>query len=187
MFLMRTSGNIIIVGGCDNLFGTNLWEKIILFACFLGSGLNCIFHWKAHWFIFSKSVYIKFCKIYFMSRTFEKTIDQQQKFYTLILFRQADHLYESEMKEILITDPCGTPELIFLHPDVWPFKTTLRSRFWRSFLSSESNLPSTLYDFNLKMRPWCQTLSNALEMSRKTPLINSRIIIKSCLYFMYYG
>ena len=121
-----------------------------------------------------------------MSTTFEKNIDHQQKFYTLILFRQADHLYESEMNEILITDPCGTPKLIFLHPDVWPFKTTLRSRFWRSFLSSESNLPSTLYDFNLKMRPSCQTLSNALEMSRKTPHINSRIIIKSCLYFMYY-
>ena len=40
-------------------------------------------------------------------------------------------------------------------------------------MSSESNSPSTAYDFNLKMRPSCQTLSNALEMSRKTPLTST--------------
>ena len=36
-----------------------------------------------------------------------------KKFYTLILFRQADHLYKSEIKEVLIQILCGTPEWIF--------------------------------------------------------------------------
>ena len=40
-------------------------------------------------------------------------------------------------------------------------------------MSSESNSPSAPYDFNLKKRPSCQTLSNALEMSRKTPLTST--------------
>ena len=52
-----------------------------------------------------------------MSKTFEKEMYHQQKFYTLILFRQVDHLYKSN-KRGPNTDPCGTPELIFLHPDV---------------------------------------------------------------------
>ena len=53
-------------------------------------------------------------------------------------------------------------------------------------MSSESNSPSTPYDFNLKTRPSCQTLSNALEMSRKTPLTStvgllSKAVCISCI------
>ena len=55
-----------------------------------------------------------------------------------MLFRQADHLYISEIKEVLIVAS--------------------------NSLSSESNSPSTPYDFNLKTRPACQIFSNALEM-----------------------
>ena len=37
-----------------------------------------------------------------MSRTFEKEMYHQQKFSTLMLFREADHLYKSEIKNVLI-------------------------------------------------------------------------------------
>ena len=40
------------------------------------------------------------------------------------------------------TDPCRTPDIIFLYSDVLPFKTTLCSRF-SQFLSRKSSSPST--------------------------------------------
>ena len=59
-------------------------------------------------------------------------------------------------------------ELIFLHLDV------LKQLFVRGLEKvkeiRKSNSPSVPNDFNLKIRPSCQTLSNAFEMSRKTPL-----------------
>ena len=66
------------------------------------------------------------------------------------------------------------------------FETTLCSQYWRQFLSCESDSPSTPYSFNLKMRPSCQTLSNAWEMSRKTPLTStvgllSKAVCLSCI------
>ena len=77
-----------------------------------------------------------------------------------MLFRQADHLYISEIKEVLIVAS--------------------------NSLSSESNSPSTPYDFNLKTRPACQTFSNALEMWWKTPLTSavgllSKAVCISCI------
>ena len=38
-------------------------EKITLFACLLGSGLNCNFHWKTHLLVFSKSEFNSFADI----------------------------------------------------------------------------------------------------------------------------
>ena len=70
------------------------------------------------------------------------------------------------------TDPCGTPETTSFHSEVWQFKTTLSMRFWRWFLKSESSSPWTPYVFNYK-RPSCQTLSNVLDISKKTPLTST--------------
>ena len=38
-------------------------EKTASFACLLGSGLNCIFHWKAHLLFFSKSKFNSFTDV----------------------------------------------------------------------------------------------------------------------------
>ena len=57
--------------GCDKLFQTNLWEKISSFACFLGSGSNCIFQWLVYWLIFCKSVLSSVTDLS-KSRAFEK-------------------------------------------------------------------------------------------------------------------
>ena len=38
-------------------------EKITSFACLLGSGLNCIFHWKTHLQNFPKSEFNYFADI----------------------------------------------------------------------------------------------------------------------------
>ena len=50
------------------LFEIGLREKITSFACLLGSGLDCIFRWYAHWLIFSKSLLSSFTDL-FISRT----------------------------------------------------------------------------------------------------------------------
>ena len=50
---------------------SDLQQKITLFACFLGSGLNCIFYWQPHWLIFSKSAFSSFTDL-FILWTFEK-------------------------------------------------------------------------------------------------------------------
>ena len=42
--------------------------------------------------------------------------------------------------------------------------------FLGDFLSSKGRSPSVPYVFNLNNKPSCQTLSNALEMSKKFPL-----------------
>ena len=40
-------------------------------ACLSRSGLNCVFHWKAHWLIVLKSVLSSVTDL-FISRTFEE-------------------------------------------------------------------------------------------------------------------
>ena len=57
--------------GCNKSFETSLPEKITSFACFLGSGLNCIFHWLTHWLMLFGSV-LSSVTLSSKSRTFEK-------------------------------------------------------------------------------------------------------------------
>ena len=38
---------------------------------------------------------------------------------------QVDHLYLSEIKKGCNTNPSGTPEMISVDSEVWPFKGTL--------------------------------------------------------------
>ena len=120
-----------LTGGWDKLFETNLREKVISFACLLGSGLNYIFHWWAQWL---KSVLNSVTDL-FMSETFEKRDVSSAKILHIDIILSGISFIQIRNKRGPSTDPCGTQELIFLHPDVWPFKTTLCPRFWRVFES----------------------------------------------------
>ena len=55
------------------------------------------------------------------------------------------------------------------------------------FVNSESNSPSTPYVFILKMRPSCQTLSNALEIGggllSKVGGLLSNVVCISCIVY----
>ena len=93
------------------------------FIClFVGTGLNCIFHWQAHWLIFSKSVLSSVTDL-FMSRTFEEKDASSANILHIEVIPSGRSLYKSDIK-VVLRDPCETPDLIFLHPDVWPFKIT---------------------------------------------------------------
>ena len=73
MFLIRAFSNIILIKFNRWIGKTELdfREKITLFACLLGSGLNCIFHWYAQWLTFSESQLSSFADL-FISCTFQK-------------------------------------------------------------------------------------------------------------------
>ena len=43
--------------GCN--IGLDVWLKLTSYACFIGSGLKLILHWKAHLFIFAKSFIVE--------------------------------------------------------------------------------------------------------------------------------
>ena len=73
--------------------------------------------------------------IFLCSKPLRKGKFHLQIFYTLNLFHQVDHLCILKTKVALVlknkSGHCGTPDFIFLHSDVWPFKTTLCS--WLSW------------------------------------------------------
>ena len=132
----------------------------------LGSKLNSIFHWYAHWLIFAKSPLRSFADS-FLLKNFIKGKYCQQKCYILKLICLADHLCKSKIMVFLIVVLVKLQNLFF-YSDICPFKKTLCSWFWY-FSRKESSWTSIPHDYNLNIRPSCQTLSNALDMSKNMP------------------
>ena len=74
---------------------------------------------------------------------------------------------------VKMSEPWGTPALTSVHYECWPFNTTLcflqhQKKFIR--VTSSRDIP---FCCNLKSKPSCRTLSNALGISRKTTLTSS--------------
>ena len=66
-------------------------------------------------------------------------------------------------------DPWGTPALTSAHEENWPLKLPFAFCFSESILLNWRVYLKYHFHFNLKIRPTCQTLSKALEISKKTP------------------
>ena len=66
--------------------------------------------------------------------------------------------------------PRGTPALTLVHEEDYPFNTTLCFLFVKKCFKTFNKLPDIPFSCNLKIRPSCQTLSNAFEMSKKNHL-----------------
>ena len=67
-------------------------------------------------------------------------------------------------------EPWGTPASILTQREAYPFKTTrcfLKLRKSVTIFKLLSDIP---FYFNLNIRPLCQTLSNALDISKNTAL-----------------
>ena len=67
-------------------------------------------------------------------------------------------------------EPWGTPALPLAHEEDCPSNTTLCFLFVKTCYKTFSKLPHIPFSCNLNIRQSCQTLSNAFEMPRKTPL-----------------
>ena len=66
--------------------------------------------------------------------------------------------------------PWGTPALTLAHEEYWPFKTTLGLLASTRSIIKVNTLPLTPFYFNLEMSTFCQTLSVAFDISKKTSL-----------------
>ena len=69
--------------------------------------------------------------------------------------------------------PQETPALTLVHEEDDPFNTTLCFLLVNEYFKTFNNLPDIPFSCNLKIKPSCQTLLNAFEISRKTPLTSS--------------
>ena len=106
----------------------------------------------------------------------------QQKFYKLILFRQANHLYKSEIKEVLEQILVECPNEFFSIQMFDHFKQLFVHDFGDGFWVAKVIHPQ---HWILKMRPLSQTLSNALEMSRKTHLTSTTELLLTAVCMSY--
>ena len=68
-------------------------------------------------------------------------------------------------------DPCGTPALTLVQVDT--LRTTLCFLLLKESVKMFFKSPEMPFCFSLKITPSCQTLSKALDMSKKTLLISS--------------
>ena len=154
---------------CWNLKGR--WQNFFSFlikitsqACFLGSGLELIFHWKAHCFILeisllsSKVVIIKSWITGKREASLAKSSVLDDK-------PSAKLLRYIKNNNGAIMESWGTPALTLGHEEYYyPFNTTLCFLFVKNCFKAFNKLPDILFLCNLNIRPFCQTLSNALDI-----------------------
>ena len=137
----------------------NLLEKITSWASLLGSRF-CLSSLDYHW----NSFLIKW------SWTTEKR-----------KLSSTNSLgFEGELSEVSLmkikkrksprTDLWGTPALTSAHEEYWQLRMTLCLLISKKAIVTFNRLPVTPFCFNLLRSQLCQGLSNAFDISRKTPL-----------------
>ena len=140
-------------------------------ACLLGSGLNLIFHWKAQLLIFIKSLLRSFAVEFILWITEKREVasannlgfEDKPSDKSLIWIRK------NNAPRI---DFWGTLTSILVQDECCPFKTTFCFLWYKKWVITYKRLPNIPCYFNLKRRPSCQTLSNALDISKKTPVVS---------------
>ena len=117
MLVMRIFINVIVIITNDKVTGG--WEQLVHFlketssVCFLGSGLNCTFHWKAQLLIFSKSEFNFFADIS-ISWTFEKIELSSARILHIDVTPSRRSFIKIKNRRGPNTDPCEIPKFIFL-------------------------------------------------------------------------
>ena len=142
--------------------------KIISWACLLGSLLKLIFQCKAHLLIWYKSLFNLFAEVS-TSWIAEKKMYHLQTISHLIIGHQLDCWYKLKKKTTqnwTLKDSC-----VYTCP--WKSCSLKVFLCFLSFKKSDkrlSSLPEMPFCFSMTITSLCQTLSNAFEVSRKTPL-----------------
>ena len=129
-------------------------------ACFLGSELKLIFHWNAHLFIFAKSLFSSRAEVLLSWITENKDVSSANS----LAFEgnpSDKSLIYIKNNNGPVMEPWGSPALTSDQSKTCPFNKTLCFLFLRKSRKRFSKLPDIPFSFNLKMRPSCQTLSNA--------------------------
>ena len=123
---------------------------------FVGSGLNNIFHWKAHIVFKSLFLVLDFWEKWYVAC----------KYFTRLCYFSRQTIYINKKYRLL-------------HFATMKF-FCLKQLFVGVLLSNLSTnlkrIRSVLWDCNWKSKPSCWTLSKAFEVSRKTPLIRRLLL-----------
>ena len=164
LLLLNTSGE------CDIAWDFRL--KMTSCTCFLGSGLQLIFHWNVHLFIFAKLLFSSRAEVLLSWITENKDISstnslafEDNAFDKSLIYNQNNNWPSME--------PWGTSALTSDQSEPCQFNKILCFLFLRKSHKIFSKLPDIPFCFDLKMNPLCQTLSNAFDISRKTPLTSN--------------
>ena len=141
------------------------------FLClFFRSGLKLIFHWNAQLFIFAKSLFRSRAEVLLSWITENKDVSSTK---SLAFEDNPDksliHIRNNNGQRM---ESWGTPALTSDQPGLVHLTKLFVLHFSKSH-KRFSTLPDVPFCFNLKMRSSCQTLSNAFDISRKTPLTSS--------------
>ena len=150
-------------GGWQSVF--SLLGKITSWSCLLESGLKLIFLWRC--FILLRSL-LSFEVVITESWIMEKTKLSSAKSLVLEDKPSAKSLIYIKNNKSPRMERWGSPPLALVHEKDYPFNTTLCFLFVKECFKAFNKLPSILFSCNI--RPSCQTLSDAFEISRKTPL-----------------
>ena len=131
-----------------------------------------IFQWNAHLFIFAKSLFSSGAEVLLSWITENKDVSSAKS----LTFEDNP----SDKSLIYIKnnngpsmEPWATPALTSDQSEACPFNKTLCFLFFRKSQKRFSKLPDIPFCFNLKMRSSFQTLSNAFDISKKTPLTSN--------------
>ena len=85
------------------------FEKYTFFACLFGSGLNCIFHWKAQLLIICRSLLNSLCDLY-LSKAYEKRdVSSAKNLQVDWMLSGKSLIYRNRNKRGPSTEACGTP------------------------------------------------------------------------------
>ena len=131
----------------------------------LGSGWKLIFQWIAQLLILFKSLFKGFAEVLTFC-TMEKRDGSYAKNLAVV-----DRLSDRSLMWIKNNsdpsmEPWGTPGSILTQGEACPFKITCCFLKLRKSVIIFKILSDIPFCFNLNMRPSCQTLSNALDISK---------------------
>ena len=139
--------------------------KMILWACFVASGLKLIFHCRAHSFILERSLFNRLAESVILWTT-ENSDVSSIKCFAFEFESLGKSLMQIKNNKGPRIDPCEKPALTSAYDKCWPFNTTL------CFLQLKKSVisPDIPLCCNLKSKPSFQTLLNTLNILRKTSL-----------------
>ena len=136
---------------------------------FVRSELKLILHCIAQLFILEKSIFNRLVDSVVLWTT-ENSDVSSAKSLAFQIKLLAKSLMEIKNIKGQRADPWGMPAFKYAYDECWPFNTTLSFlQRKKSFIKVISS-PNIPYCCNFKRKSSCQNLSNALNISRRTPL-----------------
>ena len=141
--------------------------KMTSWACFVGSGLKLIFHWKSELFISFRLVF-RLLAVLSGPLTVENRYVSSANNLSLHWWSSGNSLMYIWNKSGPNIELWGTPAMILTEDELWSLRITLCFLFFQKSVKRLNKFPEVALRLCLWIIPSCYTLSKAFEMSRNT-------------------